>query len=88
MHEQWTLVSGAAGVAPPLAIPGLGGAAGVLGEGQPAPIKAHLNTAVMHPKLAVGTSRADPGPEDEMRGCKCELQLWPADTTDWPLAAE
>ena len=42
MHEQWTLVSGAVGVAPPLTIPGLGGAAGVLGEGQPAPIKAHL----------------------------------------------
>lgn len=37
-------MSGAAGVAPPLAIPGLGGAAGVLGEGQPAPIKAHLNS--------------------------------------------
>lgn len=44
MHEQWTLVSGAVGVTPPLAIPGLVGAAGVLGEGQPAPIKAHLNS--------------------------------------------
>ena len=37
-------MSGAVGVAPPLTIPGLGGAAGVLGEGQPAPIKAHLNS--------------------------------------------
>lgn len=41
-----------------------------------------------HPKLAVGASSGDSGPEDEMRGCKCELQLWPADAADWPLAAE
>lgn len=49
MHEQWTLVSGVA--VAPHRNPRLGGAAGVWAQGQPAPIKAHLNTAVMHPKL-------------------------------------